>query len=153
MSSPSNEASGQLVSLPAMLAMLIGAGGLFVIWKFDFLFDDLPTWQIVLLGVALALLLWGTIRSFSDLPMRAAAAFRLWQASRLTAASRAVLPGDHDRHFLRLAVGPVEHADARVFDDGRALRGQRLDHLFDAETDSRGAGRAGTGDGRGTDDR
>ncbi len=68
MSSPSNEASGQLVSLPAMLAMLIGAGGLFVIWKFDFLFDDYPTWKIVSLGAAVALLLWGTVRSFSDLP-------------------------------------------------------------------------------------
>ena len=37
---------------PAMLAMLLGAGGLFVIWKFDFLFYDHRRRQIVLLGGA-----------------------------------------------------------------------------------------------------
>jgi uncharacterized protein (DUF58 family) len=66
-----NEASGRSVSLPAMLAILLGAGGLFVFWKFDFLFESVSqTWQACLWGVAIALLLWGTIRSFSDLPLR-----------------------------------------------------------------------------------
>ena len=82
---------------------------------------------------------------------RVAAAVRLWQASRLPPATRAVLPGDHDRHFFRLAVGPLEHAHARVLDDGGPLRDQRLDHLLDAETDRRRAGRSGAGDGGGAD--
>jgi uncharacterized protein (DUF58 family) len=71
MSSHSNDTGGQSVSLPAMLAMLIGAGGLFVIWKFEFLLDEFgETWRVLMVGAAIALLLWGTIRSFSDLPMR-----------------------------------------------------------------------------------
>lgn len=72
MSSPDpNESSGRSVSLPAMLALLLGAGGLFVFWKFDFLLDGLSqTWQAVCWGGSIALVLWGTIRSFSDLPVR-----------------------------------------------------------------------------------
>jgi len=66
-----NESTGRSVSLPAMLAILLGAGALFVFWKFDFLFVDLSqTWQALLWGGAIALLLWGAVRSFSDLPIR-----------------------------------------------------------------------------------
>ena len=66
-----NESGGRSISLPAMLALLLGAGVLFVLNKFDFLFGDLsPTWCALLWGGAIAFLLWGTIRSFSDLPRR-----------------------------------------------------------------------------------
>jgi uncharacterized protein (DUF58 family) len=71
-SSDQSESSGQSLSLPAMLALLIGAGGVFVVWKFDFLFRGLSqTWRALMWGALIALLLWGTIRSFSDLPIRA----------------------------------------------------------------------------------
>ena len=66
-----NESGGRSISLPAMLALLLGAGALFVLNKFDFLFGDLsPTVAHSLAGGAIAFLLWGTIRSFSDLPRR-----------------------------------------------------------------------------------
>lgn len=66
-----NESGGRSVSLPAMLAMLLGAGALFVFWKFEFLFAEMSqTWLALLWGSAIAFLLWGTIRSFSDLPVR-----------------------------------------------------------------------------------
>jgi uncharacterized protein (DUF58 family) len=69
--SESNDTGGRSVSLPAMLALLLGAGALFVFWKFDFLFADLSqTWHALLWGGAIAFVLWGTIRSFSDLPLR-----------------------------------------------------------------------------------
>jgi uncharacterized protein (DUF58 family) len=71
-SSDLNKSGGQALSLPAMLAMLLGVGGLFFLWKFDFLFEDVPeTWRALILGVSIALVLWGTIRSFSELPIRA----------------------------------------------------------------------------------
>src|SRR5579863_5755173 len=64
-----NDAGGRSVSLPAMLAILIGAGALFVFWRFDFVFESLPdTWRVFLWGIALALLLWGIIRAFTGLP-------------------------------------------------------------------------------------
>jgi uncharacterized protein (DUF58 family) len=66
------ESDGRTLSLPAMLAMLLGAGGLFILWKFDFLFEGISaTWRALILWGSIALLLWGTIRSFSDLPIRA----------------------------------------------------------------------------------
>jgi uncharacterized protein (DUF58 family) len=66
-----NESGGRSVSLPAMLALLLGAGALFVLNKFDFLFGEMSgTWRALLWGGAIAFLLWGTIRSFSDLPRR-----------------------------------------------------------------------------------
>ncbi len=64
-----NDAGGRSLSLPAMLALLLGAGGLFVFWRFDFVFENLPeTWRALLWGIAIALVLWGAIRAFSGLP-------------------------------------------------------------------------------------
>jgi len=61
--SDQNESSGRSVSLPAMLALLLGAGALFVFYKFDFLFSDWSQTSFALLwGGAIAFVLWGMVR-------------------------------------------------------------------------------------------
>jgi uncharacterized protein (DUF58 family) len=69
-SSNRNRASGLMLPLPAMLAMLVGAGALFVCWKFDFLFYELSeTSRLLLYGGAIAALVWGVARAFTDIPL------------------------------------------------------------------------------------
>src|ERR1700685_355837 len=66
-----SEKTGRTMSLPAMLAVLLGMGGLFVLWKFDFLVDSYAeATRVLMYGASIALLSWGLIRSFSDLPIR-----------------------------------------------------------------------------------
>jgi uncharacterized protein (DUF58 family) len=62
--------SGLMLPLPAMLAILTGGGALFVCWKFDFLFFDLTdTERLLLYGGAIAMLVWGVARAFTDIPL------------------------------------------------------------------------------------
>jgi uncharacterized protein (DUF58 family) len=69
-SSDRNRSSGLMLSLPAMLSILVGAGLLFVLWKFDFLFDQLSgTEQLALYGAGIAALVWGVTRAFTDIPV------------------------------------------------------------------------------------
>jgi uncharacterized protein (DUF58 family) len=69
-SSDRNRSSGLMLSLPAMLSMLTGAGLLFVLWKFEFLFDRLSdTERVLLFGGGIAALVWGVTRAFTDIPV------------------------------------------------------------------------------------
>jgi uncharacterized protein (DUF58 family) len=69
-SSDRNHSSGLMLSLPAILAILLGGGGLFVCWKFDYLFFELSqTERILLYGGAIASLVWGVARAFTDIPV------------------------------------------------------------------------------------
>jgi uncharacterized protein (DUF58 family) len=65
-----NRSSGLMLSLPAMLAILLGGGSLFVCWKFDFLFYELSeTERILIYGGSIAALVWGVARAFTDIPV------------------------------------------------------------------------------------
>ena len=65
-----NRSSGLMLSLPAILAVLLGGGSLFVYWKFDFLFDHLTeTQRLLLYGGSIASLVWGVARAFTDIPV------------------------------------------------------------------------------------
>jgi hypothetical protein len=69
-SSDRNRSSGLMLPLPAMLAILIGGGALFVFWKFDYVFYDLSeTSRLLLYGVSIATLIWGVARAFTDIPL------------------------------------------------------------------------------------
>jgi uncharacterized protein (DUF58 family) len=69
-SSDRNRSSGLMLSLPAMLAILMGGGTLFACWKFDYLFDQLSeTGRVLIYGGSIAALVWGVTRAFTDLPV------------------------------------------------------------------------------------
>jgi hypothetical protein len=69
-SSDRNRSSGLMLSLPAILAILLGGGTLFVCWKFDYLFYELSeTERILIYGGGIAALVWGVARAFTDIPV------------------------------------------------------------------------------------
>jgi uncharacterized protein (DUF58 family) len=65
-----NRSSGLMLSLPAIFSFLLGAGTLFVCWKFDYLFYEVSeTGRILIYGGAIAALVWGVARAFTDIPV------------------------------------------------------------------------------------
>jgi uncharacterized protein (DUF58 family) len=67
-----------MLPLPAMLAILLGGGALFVFWKFDFVFYDLgETERLLMYGGAIAALVWGVARAFTDIPLALPRRFQL----------------------------------------------------------------------------
>lgn len=59
-----------MLSLPAMLAILLGGGTLFACWKFDYLLFQLSeTERFLIYGAGIAALVWGVARAFTDIPV------------------------------------------------------------------------------------
>jgi uncharacterized protein (DUF58 family) len=76
-SSDRNFSSGLMLSLPAILAILLGGGAMIAFWKFEFLFSNVSeTPRLVMYGVSIALLVWGVARAFSDIPRAAPRRFQ-----------------------------------------------------------------------------
>jgi uncharacterized protein (DUF58 family) len=60
-----------MLSLPAVLAILTGTGALFVYWRFDFVFTAWSdTERLLFLAGAIAMLLWGAVRFVGDVSIR-----------------------------------------------------------------------------------